>query len=431
MKNTVVVGAQWGDEGKAKITDLLAEYADVIIRYQGGCNAGHTVVANNETYKFHLIPSGVLYNNKFCFIGAGTVIHPETFLKETQELIERGVNLSTLKISPLATITLPYHIDIDGISENTSGKNKIGTTKKGIGPTYSDKIGRYGLKIQDLYDEELLNIRLDAILPLKNKMLEKVYGTKKYSKEEMIEYCRKYAEIFKPYVCENWVDKLTGALKEDKKILFEGAQGIMLDIDYGTYPYVTSSSPIGGGAATGSGIGPTNIKNVIGVTKAYITRVGEGPFVTELLDETGEKIRTIGGEFGTTTGRPRRCGWFDAVLSRYCVLVGGLTEMAITKLDVFDTFDELKVCVAYKDKRDGKIYKDYPTNINMHKYLEPVYETYKGWKTDITKSKKMEDLPENAKIYLKKLEELVGIPIKIVSVGPDREQTIMLENPFK
>ena len=431
MKNTVVVGAQWGDEGKAKITDLLAEYADVIIRYQGGCNAGHTVVANNETYKFHLIPSGVLYDNKFCFIGAGTVIHPETFLKETQELIERGVNLSTLKISPLATITLPYHIDIDGISENTSGKNKIGTTKKGIGPTYSDKIGRYGLKIQDLYDEELLNIRLDAILPLKNKMLEKVYGTKTYSKEEMLEYCRKYAEIFKPYVCENWVDKLTCALKEDKKILFEGAQGIMLDIDYGTYPYVTSSSPIGGGAATGSGIGPTNIKNVIGVTKAYITRVGEGPFVTELLDETEKKIRTIGGEFGTTTGRPRRCGWFDAVLSRYCVLVGGLTEMAITKLDVFDTFDELKVCVAYKDKRDGKVYKDYPTNINMHKYLEPVYETYKGWKTDITKSKKMEDLPENAKAYLKKLEELVGIPIKIVSVGPDREQTIMLENPFK
>lgn len=431
MKNTVVVGAQWGDEGKAKITDLLAEYADVIIRYQGGCNAGHTVVANNETYKFHLIPSGVLYDNKFCFIAAGTVIHPETFLKETQELIERGVNLSTLKISPLATITLPYHIDIDGISENTSGKNKIGTTKKGIGPTYSDKIGRYGIKIQDLYDDEALNTRLDAILPLKNKMLEKVFGTKTYSKEEMLEYCKQYAEIFRPYVCNEWVEKLSGALKEDKKILFEGAQGIMLDIDYGTYPYVTSSNPIGGGAATGSGIGPTHIENVIGVTKAYITRVGEGPFVTELLDETGEKIRTIGGEFGTTTGRPRRCGWFDAVLSRYCVLVGGLTQMAITKLDVFDTFEELKVCVAYKDTRDGKIYKDYPTNIYMHKYLEPVYETYKGWNTDITKVKSMDELPENAKAYLKKLEELVGIPIKIVSVGPDREQTMILENPFK
>lgn len=431
MKNTVVVGAQWGDEGKAKITDLLAEYADVIIRYQGGCNAGHTVVANNETYKFHLIPSGVLYKNKFCFIATGTVIHPETFLKETEELIERGVNLSSLRISPLATITLPYHIDIDGISENTSGKNKIGTTKKGIGPTYSDKIGRYGIKIQDLYDEEALNARLDAILPLKNKMLEKVFGTKTYSKEEMLEYCKKYAEIFRPYVCNEWVDKLSSALKEDKKILFEGAQGIMLDIDYGTYPYVTSSNPIGGGAATGSGVGPTHIENVIGVTKAYITRVGEGPFVTELLNETGERIRTIGGEFGTTTGRPRRCGWFDAVLSRYCVLVGGLTEMAITKLDVFDTFDELKVCVAYKDTRDDKIYKDYPTNIYMHKYLEPVYETYKGWKTDISKAKTMDELPTNAKAYLKKLEELVGIPIKIVSVGPDREQTIILENPFK
>lgn len=431
MKNTVVVGAQWGDEGKAKITDLLAEYADVIIRYQGGCNAGHTVVANNETYKFHLIPSGVLYGDKFCFIGAGTVIHPETFLKETQELIERGVNLSTLRISPLASITLPYHIDIDGISESKSGKDKIGTTKKGIGPTYSDKIGRYGLKIQDLYDEELLNARLDAILPLKNKMLEKVFESKTYSKEEMLEYCKKYAEIFRPYVCNEWVEKLSTALREDKKILFEGAQGIMLDIDYGTYPYVTSSNPIGGGAATGSGVGPTHIDNVIGVTKAYVTRVGEGPFLTELLDETGEKIRTIGGEFGTTTGRPRRCGWFDAVLSRYCVLVGGLTEMAITKLDVFDTFDELKVCVAYKDTRDGKIYKDYPTNINMHKYLEPVYETYKGWKEDISKAKTMDELPKNARAYLNKLEELVGIPIKIVSVGPDREQTIILENPFK
>lgn len=431
MKNTVVVGAQWGDEGKAKITDLLAEYADVIIRYQGGCNAGHTVVVNNEKYKFHLVPSGVLYKNKFCFVAAGTVIHPETFLEETSELKQRGVDLSALKISPLATITLPYHIDIDGISEDNSGKNKIGTTKKGIGPTYSDKIGRYGLKIQDLYDEELLNSRLDAILPLKNKMLEKVYGTKTYSKEEMLEYCRKYAEIFRPYVCEDWVDKLSGALKEDKKILFEGAQGIMLDIDYGTYPFVTSSNPIGGGAATGSGIGPTHIDNVIGVTKAYVTRVGEGPFMTELTNEIGEKIRNIGGEFGTTTGRPRRCGWFDAVLSRYCVLVGGLTEMAITKLDVFNDFDELKICNAYKDKRNGKIYKDYPTNINLHKYLEPVYETLNGWKSDISGIKSLNELPENAKIYLNRLEELVGIPIKIISVGPDREQTIMLENPFK
>lgn len=430
MKNTVVVGAQWGDEGKAKITDLLAEYADLIIRYQGGCNAGHTVVVNNEKYKFHLVPSGVLYKNKFCFIGAGTVIHPETFLEETSELISRGVNLSSLKISPLATVTLPYHIDIDGISEDNSGKNKIGTTKKGIGPTYSDKVGRYGLKIQDLYDEELLNARLDAILPLKNKILEKVYNTKTYTKEEMLKKCREYAKIFEPYVYNEWVEKLSSALKEDKKILFEGAQGIMLDIDYGTYPFVTSSNPIGGGAATGSGIGPTHIDNVIGVTKAYVTRVGEGPFITELTDKTGEKIRNIGGEFGTTTGRPRRCGWFDAVLSRYCTLVGGLTQMAITKLDVFNDFDEIKVCNAYKDKRNGKIYKDYPTNINIHRYLEPVYETFKGWKEDISNAKSVKELPENAKIYLNNLEKLVGIPIKIISVGPEREQTIMVENPL-
>jgi len=431
VNNTVVVGAQWGDEGKAKITDLLAEDADIIIRYQGGCNAGHTVVVNGKKYVFHIIPSGVLYKNKICFIGAGTVIHPESFKKEAQDLLNSGVSLETLKISPLASITLPYHIDIDGISESSGKTNKIGTTKKGIGPTYSDKIGRYGLKIQDLYDEEFLNKRLDDILPLKNASLEKVFNTKTYSKEEMLKYCREYAEIFRPYVCENWVKILSDALREDKKILFEGAQGIMLDIDYGTYPYVTSSNPIGGGAATGSGVGPTNIKNVIGVTKAYVTRVGEGPFMTELLDETGERIRTIGGEYGATTGRPRRCGWFDAVLSRYCVLVGGLTQMAITKIDVFNDFDELKICVAYKDKRNGQIYEDYPTNINLHNYLEPVYISMPGWKTDLNGSKNLEQLPENAKKYLKKLEELVGIPVSIVSIGPDREQTLMKENPFK
>lgn len=431
MKNTVVIGAQWGDEGKAKITDLLALDADVIIRYQGGCNAGHTVVANNETYKFHLIPSGVLYGKKFCFIGAGTVIHPETFESETQELIQRGVDLSNLKVSPLATITLPYHIDIDGISEDNSGKNKIGTTKKGIGPTYSDKVGRYGLKIQDLYDEEALSERLDAILPLKNKMLENVYGTRTYSKEEMLEYCKRYAEIFKPYVYNEWISKLSSIVRDGRKILFEGAQGVMLDIDYGTYPFVTSSNPIGGGAATGSGVGPVNIQNVIGVTKAYVTRVGEGPFITELTDDIGEKLRTVGGEFGTTTGRARRCGWFDAVLSRYCVLVGGITQSAVTKIDVFNDFDEIKICVAYKDKRDGKVYNDYPTNINLHKYLEPVYETMPGWKSDISGAKKFEELPKNARLYLKKIEELTGVPITIVSVGPDREQTIILEHPFK
>lgn len=430
MKNTVVVGAQWGDEGKAKITDLLAENADMIIRYQGGCNAGHTVVVNDTTYKFHLIPSGILYGDKFCFIGAGTVIHPETFESEINSLKEKNIDLKNLKISPLATVTMPYHIDIDGISEDTSGKNKIGTTKKGIGPTYSDKVGRYGIKVQDLFDKESLEKRLDAILPLKNEILTKVYKNKSYTKKEMFEYCARYAEIFRPYICNDWISKLSEGLKTNKKILFEGAQGVMLDIDYGTYPYVTSSNPIGGGAATGSGIGPAYIHNVLGVSKAYITRVGEGPFMTELIDETGNKIQTIGHEFGTTTGRARRCGWFDAVLSRYAVLVSGLTSMAITKLDVFNDFDELKVCVAYKDKRDGTIYENYPTNINMHKYLEPIYETHKGWNSDICGVKSLKELPENAKKYLNRLEELVGIPITIISVGPNRDQTIILENPF-
>ena len=423
MSNTVVVGAQWGDEGKAKITDLLAKDADLIIRYQGGCNAGHTVVADNKTYKFHLIPSGILYEGKVCFIGAGTVIHPETFEREVNELIEQGIDVKNLKISPLASITMPYHIEVDGYSEDTATKGKIGTTKKGIGPTYTDKAARMGLKIEDLYSPEALSEKLDVILPLKNKMLEKVYGLQPYTKECITALCEKYAQIFKPYVCFDWQELLQNS-KKNKNILFEGAQGVMLDVDYGTYPFVTSSSPIGGGACTGSGYGPTVIDEVIGVSKAYVTRVGEGPFVTELKDETGDKIRNIGHEFGTTTGRPRRTGWFDAVIAKYGVLVGGLTSMALTKIDVFDGFDEIKVCVAYKDTRDGKIYNSYPTNVYMHKYLEPVYEIHKGWKTDISGIRKYEDLPENCKKYLARLEEIFEIPISIVSVGPDREQTI-------
>jgi len=429
--NTVVVGAQWGDEGKAKITDLLAEQADVIIRYQGGCNAGHTVVTNGQTYKFHIVPSGVLYKNKICIIGAGTVIYPENFEEETKTLQSQGADLSCLKISPLASITMPYHIDLDGASESSSKETTIGTTKKGIGPTYSDKIGRYGLKVQDLYDDETLNKRLDAILPLKNKILKEIYGLKQYSKEEILAYCKKYAEILKPYVCEDWQELYFDILKNKKKILFEGAQGVMLDIDWGTYPFVTSSSPIGGGAGTGSGFGVKNIDEVVGVFKAYITRVGEGPFITELSGETGVKIRTIGHEFGTTTGRARRCGWFDVPIAKYSALVGGLTSMALTKLDVFDTFEEIKICTAYKDKRNGKIYNYYPTNVFEHQYLEPVYETCEGWQTDISKILKYEDLPENAKKYLKRIEELTGIKISIISVGANREQTIILENPMR
>lgn len=422
--NKVVVGAQWGDEGKAKITDLLAQDADLIIRYQGGCNAGHTVVAHNKTFKFHLIPSGILYKGKTCFIGAGTVILPEYFEQEIQGLIKEGIDVSGLKINPLASITMPYHTEVDGYSEDTAQKGKIGTTKKGIGPTYTDKMARIGLKIQDLYSPEALSEKLDVILPLKNKTLEKVYGLKSYSKEEVTALCAKYAEIFRPYVCFDWQKVLQDAKRDKKAVLFEGAQGVMLDIDYGTYPFVTSSNPIGGGAATGSGYGPTMIDEVIGVAKAYVTRVGEGPFVTELIDETGKKIQEIGHEFGVTTGRPRRCGWFDAVIMKYAVLVGGLTSIALTKIDVFDTFDEIKICTAYKDKRDGKIYTSYPTDVYIHKYLEPVYETHKGWCENVSGIRKYDQLPENCKKYLERLEEILEVPISIVSVGPDREQTI-------
>ncbi len=420
--NKVVVGAQWGDEGKAKITDLLAQDADLIIRYQGGCNAGHTVVVNDKTFKFHLIPSGILYGDKDCFIGAGTVILPEYFEEELKGLIKDGIDVSRLKVSPLASITMPYHTEVDGYSEDNAKKGKIGTTKKGIGPTYTDKYARIGLKVQDLYSLETLNEKLDVILPVKNKMLENVYGLSGYSREEILGLCERYAEIFKPYVCFEWQELLEKS--RDKVILFEGAQGVMLDVDYGTYPFVTSSNPIGGGACTGSGYGPKMIDEVIGVAKAYVTRVGEGPFLTELTDETGDKIREVGHEFGVTTGRPRRCGWFDAVTMRYAVLVGGLTTIALTKIDVFDEFDEIKVCTAYKDTRDGKIYTSYPTDVYMHKYLEPVYETHKGWKTSLSDIREYEKLPENAKEYLARLEELLGVPISIVSVGPDREQTI-------
>ena len=427
--NRVVVGAQWGDEGKAKITDLLAQDADLIIRYQGGCNAGHTVVAHDKTFKFHIIPSGILYKSKICFIGAGTVILPESFEQEIKDLIEEGIDVSGLKINPLASITMPWHTEVDGYSESTAGKGKIGTTKKGIGPTYTDKMARIGLKIEDLYSEEALSEKLDIILPIKNKTLKEVYGLKTYTKEEVTTLCKKYAEIFKPYVCFEWQKALEDAKREQKAVLFEGAQGVMLDVDYGTYPFVTSSNPIGGGASTGSGYGPCMIDEVIGVAKAYVTRVGEGPFVTELTDETGHKIQRIGHEFGVTTGRPRRCGWFDAVTMKYAVLVGGLTSIALTKIDVFDTFDEIKICTAYKDKRDGKIYTSYPTNVFIHKYLEPVYETHKGWGQDITSITEYDKLPENARKYLERLEEILEVPISIVSVGPDRSQTINKPTP--
>lgn len=428
MKNTVVVGAQFGDEGKAKITDILADKADFVIRYQGGCNAGHTVVAKGQTYKFHLIPSGLLYENKICFIGPGVVIHPDSFEKELNDLIEQGISREhiekTLRICPLSHITMPYHIDIDRYSEDILAEsNKIGTTKKGVGPTYADKFNRLGIRVEDLFSNETLDKKLDAILAVKNRELAGCYGQKPYSKQLVLMLCREYKKLLEPFVSFDWQDILRDA-RANKTILFEGAQGVLLDIDYGTYPYVTSSNPIGGGAGVGAGVGPLAIEEVIGVFKAYMTRVGEGSFITELKDETGDKLRDIGAEFGVTTGRPRRCGYFDAVMAKYSVLVGGLSSAAITKLDIFDDFDEVKVCTAYKNKKTDEVVTYYPTNVYTHEDYEPIYESFPGWKTDITACKTYDELPQNAKSYIEKLEEILGVPVSIVGVGPGREQVI-------
>ena len=428
MKNTVVVGAQFGDEGKAKITDLLALEADFITRYQGGSNAGHTVVADGKKYAFHLIPSGILYKNKTCMIGAGCVIKPDDLKREIDDVVSKGVSIEhikkSLKISPLASITMKYHTDIDGYSENALGKDKIGTTKKGIGPTYTDKYARLGLKVEDLFHEKTLSKKIDIIMAHKNRELEFVYNLKPYSKDKILAECALYRDILAPYVDFNWQEHLE-EVKKNKTILFEGAQGVMLDVDYGTYPYVTSSNPIAGGAAVGASMGILAIERVVGVFKAYMTRVGEGAFITELTDETGEKLREIGGEFGVTTGRPRRCGWFDCVSARYSILVGGISEIALTKLDVLDSFEKIKIAISYKNKITGEITKSYPTDVFTHGDYEPIYQEFDGWQTDISNCKNYDELPLNAKKYLSALEEILGVKITIISVGPDREQTLV------
>jgi len=423
LANVVIVGGQWGDEGKAKIIDLLAEKADIVIRYQGGCNAGHTVVTGDQTYKFHLIPSGILYPGKICLIGNGTVINPQVLIEEIEGLKQKGIDTSNLYVSPTAHVTLPYHIALDELNEESLGNNKIGTTKRGIGPTYMDKIGRTGIRIEDMYDEEVLSKKLDVILPQKNILFEH-YNKPVFIKEEIIQFCKKYAEPLRQYV-KDPSEIIRNALSQNQSILFEGAQGAMLDVDHGTYPYVTSSNPVAAGASIGSGIGFTYIQQVVGVFKAYVTRVGEGPFLTELKDMEGDRLQQIGREFGTTTGRKRRCGWFDAVTARYSALVNGLTGIALTKIDVFDDFDEIKICIAYKDTRNGQIYEHYPANLKLQEFLEPVYEVLPGWKQDISGCRIFSDLPKNARKFISRLEQVTGVSIVIVSVGPGREQTII------
>jgi adenylosuccinate synthase len=422
-----VIGAQWGDEGKGKITDLLSRSADVVVRYQGGVNAGHTVVVQDKTFKLHLIPSGILYPDTECIIGSGTVIDPKVLIEELDRLKELNISAQKLFISETAHVTMPYHRLIDQASEERRGNHKIGTTGRGIGPTYADKSERIGIRMIDLMDPDSLRKQLDWTIRYKNVILEKLYNLPPLEPEAVIAEYLEYADRLRPHVIDCSL-KIYDAVQRRRNILFEGAQGTLLDLDHGTYPYVTSSNPVAGGACVGTGVGPTMIDRVIGVAKAYTTRVGEGPFPTELDGTIGELLCDRGAEFGTTTGRKRRCGWFDAVIGRYAVRINGLDCLAITKLDVLDELEEIKVCVAYEI--DGKQFRDFPSNSRSFARCRPVYETVPGWQQSTAECKSLDDLPAQALNYLKFLAELMEVPIAIVSLGASRDQTIIVEDPI-
>ncbi|MBD2312361.1 adenylosuccinate synthase [Desertifilum sp. FACHB-1129] len=427
MANVIVIGAQWGDEGKGKITDLLSKSADVVVRYQGGVNAGHTVVVKDKTFKLHLIPSGILYPDTECIIGCGTVIDPQVLIEEIDQLEKLGISTKNLMISETAHVTMPYHRLIDQASEERRGNHKIGTTKRGIGPTYADKSERTGIRVIDLMEPEALKKQLRWTVNYKNVILEKLYDLPPLDPEEVIDQYLAYAERLRPHVVDSSL-RIYDAIQEKRNILFEGAQGTLLDLDHGTYPYVTSSNPVAGGACVGTGIGPTAIDRVIGVAKAYTTRVGEGPFPTELHGEVGQLLCDRGAEFGTTTGRRRRCGWFDAVIGRYAVRINGLDCLAITKLDVLDELDEIQVCVAYEI--DGTQCDDFPSGSRKFARCQPIYKTLPGWKQSTADCRTLEDLPKQALDYLKFLAELMEVPIAIVSLGASRDQTIIVEDPI-
>lgn len=427
MASVIIVGTQWGDEGKGKIVDYLADKCEYVVRSQGGSNAGHTVVVDNVKYKLRLLPSGILHKDKVCVIGNGVVIEPKVFLSEIDELIAKKVNISNLKISNRAHVLMPYHKILDALQEEDLGENKIGTTKNGIGPCYMDKASRLGIRICDLMDKDEFARKLKFNVELKNKLLKKLYNHEEINYEELLEEYLGYADRLKPYVADT-AQILNDAIKSKKNILFEGAQATMLDLDHGTYPFVTSSYPSAAGACSGSGVGPRKIDHVIGVVKAYSTRVGEGPFPSELFDDIGQFIRDKGGEYGTVTGRPRRCGWLDACVLRYASYINGLDSIAITRLDILDELDKIKICVGYK--YNNEILTWYPANLNILSKVEPVYEEFEGWKTDTSSIREYDKLPENAKKYLKRLSELVDTEISIVSVGAGRDQTIILKNIF-
>lgn len=424
MSAFVVLGSQWGDEGKGKMTDYLAEGADVVVRYQGGNNAGHTVEVGDKKYKLHLIPSGILYKDKLNVIGNGVVLDPESIFGEIDYLIGEGVEVTpeNLVISDRAHVIMPYHKILDGANEKFRGSNKIGTTKKGIGPCYTDKAERSGIRVCDLIDNEVFAEKLKYNVEIKNEILTKVYGLDPVSYDEILEKYTVLADRIRPFVKDTSVIVYNEI--KNKKVLFEGAQGNLLDIDYGTYPYVTSSNTTAGGVSAGIGIGPTFIDGAVGIAKAYTTRVGEGPFPTELLDELGDAIREKGFEYGTTTGRPRRCGWLDAVILKQAVRVSGLTSFAVTKIDTLAGLEKLKICVGYKI--DGKVIDYHPASLKDLAKCEPIYEEFDGWDESIADARSYEEIPETAKTYLKKIEEYTGARISIVSVGPKRDQTIKI-----
>ncbi|MBD2337000.1 adenylosuccinate synthase [Calothrix sp. FACHB-156] len=427
MANVIVIGAQWGDEGKGKITDLLSRSADVVVRYQGGVNAGHTIVVQGQTFKLHLIPSGILYPDTECIIGCGTVIDPKVLIAELDQLENLNISTNNLLISETAHVTMPYHRLIDQASEERRGSHKIGTTGRGIGPTYADKSERTGIRVLDLMDPDGLRDQLEWTINYKNAILEKLYNLPPLNPEEVIQEYLGYAERLRPYVVDSSL-KIYDAILKRRNILFEGAQGTLLDLDHGTYPYVTSSNPVAGGACVGTGLGPTMIDRVIGVSKAYTTRVGEGPFPTELQGELGELLCARGAEFGTTTGRKRRCGWFDAVIGRYAVRINGMDCIAITKLDVLDELEEINVCIAYEI--DGERCEHFPTSARQFARCRPIYKTLPGWKVSTSNCRTLEDLPQQALDYLKFLAELMDVPIAIVSLGASRDQTIIVEDPI-
>ena len=427
MATAMVLGTQWGDEGKGKIVDYLAQKADVVIRSQGGNNAGHTVVVDDKAFALRLLPSGILFSDKTCIIGSGVVVNPEVLLQELDGMKEKGVKVSKLEISTRAHVIMPYHIRIDEEDEKLKGDAKIGTTKNGIGPCYADKINRVGIRIGDLMDKDIFAKKLRVNLKLKNRLFETYYGCQGFDFDTIYQEYLGYAERIRPYVKDtNYSANVY--VNEGKKVLFEGAQATMLDIDHGTYPFCTSSNPTAGGACTGSGVGPRRMENIVGVVKAYTTRVGAGPFPAEQNNEVGEYLRNTGHEFGTVTGRPRRCGWLDTAVVKYAAMLNSLDYLAITRLDILDDLDTIKICTGYR--YNGQLLPEYPASLEVLEQVEPVYEDMPGWMTDISACKTYDELPEAARKYVERISELVGVPLGIVSVGPNRSQTIILQPIF-